>query len=108
MVSALDTGGAMSIDRRRGPYILGCILFAATMLVRAQNVLLAWPWMVASWRRLRSGNRRDDLERMYLRSELALRYDAGVETDTTDAPSRGSWRVERPQHWDELPWSKSM
>jgi hypothetical protein len=46
-------------DRKRGPYILGCILFAATMLVRAQNVLLAWPWIVASWRRLRAGNRRD-------------------------------------------------
>jgi hypothetical protein len=46
-------------DRRRGTYILGCVLFAATMLVRAQNVLLAWPWIVASWRRLRSGQRRD-------------------------------------------------
>jgi hypothetical protein len=46
-------------DRRRGTYIAGCILFAATMLVRAQNVLLAWPWIVASWRRLRSGRRRD-------------------------------------------------
>jgi hypothetical protein len=46
-------------DRRRGTYILGCVLFAATMLVRAQNVLLAWPWIVGSWRRLRSGQRRD-------------------------------------------------
>src|SRR6476620_7192367 len=46
-------------DRRRSTYILGCILCAATMLVRAQNVLLAWPWMVASWRRMRSGQRRD-------------------------------------------------
>jgi hypothetical protein len=46
-------------DRRRSTYILGCILFAATMLVRAQNVLLAWPWIVASWRRMRSGHRRD-------------------------------------------------
>jgi hypothetical protein len=46
-------------DRRRGTYIVGCILFAATMLVRAQNVLLAWPWIVASWRRMRSGRRRD-------------------------------------------------
>jgi len=41
-------------DRRRGTYLLGCILFAATMLVRAQNVLLVWPWIVASWRRLRA------------------------------------------------------
>jgi hypothetical protein len=46
-------------DRKRSTYILGCILFAATMLVRAQNVLLAWPWMVASWRRWKTGNRRD-------------------------------------------------
>jgi hypothetical protein len=46
-------------DRKRSTYILGCILFAATMLVRAQNVLLAWPWIVASWRRWRAGNRRD-------------------------------------------------
>src|SRR4051794_37333462 len=46
-------------DRKRSTYILGCILFAATMLVRAQNVLLAWPWIVASWRRWRTGNRRD-------------------------------------------------
>src|SRR5258706_644056 len=41
-------------DRRRGTYIIGCIFFAATMLVRAQNVLLAWPWIIASWRRLRA------------------------------------------------------
>ncbi|MBV9070750.1 MAG: hypothetical protein JO093_10725 [Acidobacteria bacterium] len=46
-------------DRKRGTYILGCLLFAATMLVRAQNVLLAWPWIVASWRRWGSGRRRD-------------------------------------------------
>jgi len=46
-------------DRKRSTYILGCIFFAATMLVRAQNVLLAWPWIVASWRRFRSGQRRD-------------------------------------------------
>ncbi|HXH39990.1 MAG TPA: hypothetical protein VNN08_15270, partial [Thermoanaerobaculia bacterium] len=41
-------------DRGRGTYIAGCIFFAATMLVRAQNVLMAWPWIVASWRRLRA------------------------------------------------------
>jgi hypothetical protein len=46
-------------DRKRSTYILGCIFFAATMLVRAQNVLLAWPWIVASWRRWGSGRRRD-------------------------------------------------
>jgi hypothetical protein len=46
-------------DRKRGTYLLGCVLFAATMLVRAQSVLLAWPWIVASWRRWRAGERRD-------------------------------------------------
>jgi hypothetical protein len=53
-------GGAALLlrdDRRRGTYMAGCILFAATMLVRAQNVLLAWPWIVASWRRLRARRR---------------------------------------------------
>jgi uncharacterized cupin superfamily protein len=53
-----------------------------------------------------TGNRREDLERIYLRSEVALRHGAGVEADTADPPSRGSWRVERPHHWDELPWSE--
>ena len=52
-----------------------------------------------------TGSRRDDLERVYLRSDLALSYGAGVEADTEDPPSRGPWRVERPRHWDELPWS---
>jgi hypothetical protein len=46
-------------DRNRWTYIAGCVFFAATMLVRAQNVLLAWPWIVASWRRWRSGRRGD-------------------------------------------------
>jgi uncharacterized cupin superfamily protein len=59
---------------------------------------------------LATGNRSEDLERVYLRSETALRYGASVERDTTsgaeaNAPYRGGWRVERPQHWDELPWS---
>jgi hypothetical protein len=31
----------------------GLPVFAATMLVRPQNVLLAYPWIVASWRRIR-------------------------------------------------------
>jgi hypothetical protein len=44
-------------DRSRVTYIAGCVLFAATMLVRAQNVLMAWPWIVASWRRLRARRR---------------------------------------------------
>ena len=44
-------------DRRRRTYLGGCAFFAATMLVRGQNVLLAWPWIVASWRRLREHRR---------------------------------------------------
>ncbi len=55
LVTAL-AGAALLLrdDRRRGTYIVGCIFFAATMLVRAQNVLMVWPWIVASWRRLRA------------------------------------------------------
>lgn len=55
LVTAL-AGAALLLrdDRSRWTYIGGCVLFAATMLVRAQNVLLAWPWIVASWRRLRA------------------------------------------------------
>jgi uncharacterized cupin superfamily protein len=55
---------------------------------------------------LGTGNRREDLERIYLRSEVALRYGAGVEEDTEEPARRGNWRVERPQHWDELPWNE--
>ncbi len=58
LVTAL-AGAALLLrdDRRRGTYLGGCVFFAATMLVRAQNVLLAWPWIVASWRRLRTRRR---------------------------------------------------
>jgi hypothetical protein len=58
LVTAL-AGAALLLrdDRRRGTYLGGCVFFAATMLVRAQNVLLAWPWVVASWRRLRMRRR---------------------------------------------------
>jgi hypothetical protein len=54
MVTAL-AGSAFLLrdDRRRSSYLAGCAFFAATMLVRGQNVLLAWPWIVASWRRWR-------------------------------------------------------
>jgi uncharacterized cupin superfamily protein len=48
---------------------------------------------------LATGNRRDDLERVSPRSELALRYDAGPER-------RGRWEVRRPGHWDGLPWAE--
>ena len=40
-----------------------------------------------------------------------LRGMPGSEADTTsgaeaNAPDQSGWRVERPQHWYELPWSK--
>lgn len=35
----------------RTPYFLGSVLFAATLLVRPQNVLMCYPWLLASWRR---------------------------------------------------------
>jgi uncharacterized cupin superfamily protein len=62
---------------------------------------------------LGTGNRREDLERVYLRSEVALRYGASVQEDTTsgaeaNAPYRSNWRVERPQHWDDLPWGEAI
>src|SRR5947207_2354780 len=37
----------------RDRYFFGSILFAATLLVRPQNVLMAYPWFLASWRRRR-------------------------------------------------------
>jgi hypothetical protein len=43
----------------RTPYFLGSILFAGTLLVRPQNVLLAYPWFLASWRRVRAHRLRD-------------------------------------------------
>jgi hypothetical protein len=46
-------------DEQRWTYIAGCVLFAATMLVRVQNVLLLWPWALATWRRVRSGRVHD-------------------------------------------------
>ncbi len=55
---------------------------------------------------LATGNRRDDLERVYTRSEAALRYDAGTEVDMTEPARRGTWEVKRPKHWDELPWAE--
>jgi hypothetical protein len=57
LVTALAGAAFLLRDDRRSTYILGCIFFAATMLVRAQNVLLAWPWIVASWRRWRGSRR---------------------------------------------------
>jgi hypothetical protein len=41
-------------DPRRWRFFLGSALFAATLLVRPQNLLMAYPWLRASWRRLRA------------------------------------------------------
>jgi len=55
---------------------------------------------------LATGNRRDDLERVYARSEAAERYGASVEADTTHPERRGEWVVKRPGSWHELPWAR--
>jgi uncharacterized cupin superfamily protein len=54
---------------------------------------------------LATGNRRDDLERVYPRSEPALRFGASTEADTATPERRGRWEVKRPGSWDELPWA---
>ena len=51
-----------------------------------------------------TGNRRDDLERVYPASETAQRYDAGSKVTTENPERRGSWEVRRPSGWDDLPW----
>jgi hypothetical protein len=43
----------------RDKLLAGGVLFAATLLVRPQNVLLAWPWLLAASRRARAGRVRD-------------------------------------------------
>ena len=50
--------------------------------------------------------------RVYKRSEAAARYGASVENETSssaeaNAAYRDRWRVERPEGWDELPWSSA-
>jgi hypothetical protein len=54
---------------------------------------------------LATGNRRDDLERFYLRSEVALRHGAGSDVTTTDPERHGRWEVRHPKDWDGLPWT---
>ena len=41
------------------------------------------------------------------RSELALRYGAGVEEETTSFPHAkyGPWPLRRPSGWNQLPWA---
>ncbi len=55
VVLFLGSAALLLRDDRRSFYIVGCVLFAATMLVRPQNLLLAYPWALASWRRFRAG-----------------------------------------------------
>lgn len=48
--------------------------------------------------------------RIYKRSEVALRYGASVQQDTSssaeaNAPFRDQWRHEHPESWSELPWN---
>ena len=57
---------------------------------------------------LATGNRSDDLELVSRRSEAALRYDAGTEVDMSEPARRGRWEVQRPRHWDELPWAERL
>jgi uncharacterized cupin superfamily protein len=60
-----------------------------------------------------AGNREPDetFWRLCRRSDVALRYGASVEHDVNCAeanvPWRDSWRVERPETWNELPWSSA-
>jgi len=63
---------------------------------------------------LATGNRRDDLERVYPRSDVArrhgaeavLRRGAGSDAEGETEPY-GRWSVERPTTWDELPWAET-
>ena len=55
------------------------------------------------------GARVEEERLLYPRSELALKYEAGVETDTT-SPAEAYAAVERPDPgrpagWDSLPWA---
>ena len=57
---------------------------------------------------LGTGNRTEDVVIVRPRSDLALRYGAGVEEETTSFPHAkyGPWRLEHPQPWDDLPWNE--
>jgi uncharacterized cupin superfamily protein len=56
---------------------------------------------------LGSGSRSPGFTIVRPRDELAIRYGAGVEEETTSFPREkyGPWRHERPERWAELPWS---
>jgi uncharacterized cupin superfamily protein len=59
---------------------------------------------------LMTGARRPGRPIVYPVSELARRYDAGVETETRSPPeayaSYGDERLERPPSWGSLPWAR--
>ena len=52
---------------------------------------------------LATGNRREDLTRIDPPSEVARRHEVAV--DAANPEPRGLWQVERPVHWDALPWA---
>ena len=52
---------------------------------------------------LATGNRRDDLERIYPRSETALRHGAGSDVTTPDPERHGRWEVRHPKDWTDFP-----
>lgn len=58
---------------------------------------------------LMAGARTDDEQLLYPVSELAARYGASVEQETSDPDEAyapfGEGRLERPPSWDRLPWS---
>jgi uncharacterized cupin superfamily protein len=56
---------------------------------------------------LGAGNRSRDVTIVRPRSELALRYGAGVEEETTSFPHAkyGPWPLRRPGGWSQLPWA---
>jgi len=57
-------------------------------------------------RALPPGGRLVTLEADARHAEVALRYDAGSEVETTAPERRGQWEVRRPKQWDELPWAE--
>ncbi len=56
---------------------------------------------------LAAGNRTEGSVRVSPRDDLALKHGAGADEDTTSFPpgTFGPWKHERPERWDELPWS---
>jgi uncharacterized cupin superfamily protein len=56
-----------------------------------------------------AGARAEPREGVYVRSELALRHGAGVESETSSSREAyapfGRWRPGPPASWDGLPWA---